>query len=220
MNQPWFNFENYTPMQATLFLIGVVFWIWAYITVVVNNHKNKTLGIPIAAVCLNFGWEIATTFFFTDQINMGKLFVVGYTAWFGVDCLIVYQMFKYGENQIITPYLKKQLYWLLIVGLVGSTVAQTFFMIGGFDLPMAVVSAYIINLAMSIAYCGLVFVPDYRGLSKTVAWTKALGTEIISVCFFLKYPDKHFLTVMYLLVFFFDALYIYWLHKLSTDIKN
>lgn len=220
MNQPWINLNNYTLTQVILFLIGVIFWVWAYVAVVIGNNKRKTLEIPIAAVCLNFGWEIGATFFFTDQIDMGKLFVVGYATWLAVDCVIVYQMFKYGENQISSPYLKKHIKPLMAVGVIGSASAQSLFMVEGFDMPMAVVSAYIINLAMSITYCGLVFNPDFRGLSKTVAWTKALGTEIISICFFLKYPDKYFLTVMYLLVFFFDALYIYWLYKLRADIKN
>lgn len=220
MDQPWINFDNYTIAEVTCFLIGVVLWAYAYIQAVINNHRKKTLEIPIPAVCLNYGWEIGCVFFFTNGIDMGKLFVIGYAVWMLIDTIIVYQMFKYGTVQIESNYIKKHIKLLLVVCLIGSIAAHSFFYIEGFELPMAVISAYIINLAMSIAYCGLVFKNNFNGLSKSIGWAKGFGTGIISVCFFMKYPDKNFLTTMYIMTFLFDMIYMYLLYYIKPQLDN
>jgi hypothetical protein len=133
--------------------------------------------------------------------------------------IIVTQMFLYGDTQISPDYVKKHLRPLLVLGLLGSILGHIFFMTEGFDRPMAVISAYLINLAMSIDFCSLAFKPNFQGLSKAVAWGKGLGTGLISICFFLKYPDTHFLTTMYLLTAFFDALYLYLLYQVVPSLS-
>lgn len=219
MDQPWINLQNYTPTEVTLFLIGVILWAYTYIVVVINNYKLKTVEIPLAAICLNFGWEVASVFFFRDGIDMGRLFVIGYALWMAIDVIIVTQMFLYGHTQVspaAAPYLRP----VLAVSVVGSIAAHAFFMTEGFELPMAVISAYVINLAMSVAFCGLVFKPDFNGLSRPAAWGKGLGTGIISISFFLKYPETHFLTTMYVLTALFDVLYLYLLYRVRPNLKG
>lgn len=220
MNQPWLNLENYTIAELSCFLIGVVFWIYAYFQVIIDNHKNKTLGLPIAAVCLNFGWEVGAVLFFKEHIDMGKIFVIGYSIWLIMDIIIVYQMFKYGKSQIDSEYIKKRLNYILIVGLMGSITAHSFFFIEGFELPMGVIAGYIINAIMSVAYCSLVFNKNFNGVSIPIAWAKGLGTAIISICFFMKYPDKNFLTTMYIMTFIFDAAYLYLLYNIRPRLMS
>lgn len=213
MDQPWINLQNYTLSEVILFLIGALLWAYAYIAVVIRNHRCQTVAIPLAAICLNFGWEVSSVFFFRSGIDMGKLFVLGYALWMGIDAIIVTQMFRYGQTQVNTDYVKKRLPLLLVIGLIGSIVGHIFFMTGGFDMPMAVVSAYLINLAMSIDFCGLAFKQNFQGLSKPIAWAKGLGTGLISICFFSKYPYIHFLTTMYVLTALFDGIYLYLLYQ-------
>jgi hypothetical protein len=215
MNEPWINLDKYTLPQVLFFFTGALLWVYAYIRVVILNFKKKTVGIPLAAICLNFGWEVATVFFYPP--DMGKLIVWGYRAWMIIDVIIVIQMFLYGTIQIRNEWVKKNINYFIVVGLLGGTLTHIFYMTEGFEMPMAVISAYIINLAMSIAFVGLIMNPAFNGLSKSVAWTKGIGTGIISVSFFLKYPTIHFLTTMYVLTLLFDIAYIYLLKKLRPD---
>jgi hypothetical protein len=220
MDQPWINLQNYTLPEVILFLIGALLWAYTYIVVVIRNAQHKTVAIPLTAICLNFGWEVACVFFYRYGVDMGKLFVLGYALWMVIDMIIVTQMFLYGDTQINTDYVKKHLRPLLVLGVLGSILGHIFFMTEGFDRPMAVISAYLINLAMSIDFCTLAFKPKFQGLSKSVAWGKGLGTGLISICFFLKYPDTHFLTTMYVLTAFFDGLYLYLLYRVVPTLST
>ncbi|MEO0533117.1 MAG: hypothetical protein AAF215_04540 [Cyanobacteria bacterium P01_A01_bin.123] len=220
MDQPWINLQNYTLTEVILFLIGALLWAYAYIAAVIRNHRYQTLAIPLAAVCLNFGWEVSSVFFFRSGIDMGKLFVLGYALWMGIDAIIVTQMFRYGHTQISAVYVKKHLPVLLTIGLIGSILGHSFFMTEGFDMPMAVISAYLINLAMSIDFCGLAFKPNFHGLSTPIAWAKGIGTGLISICFFLKYPHIHFLTTMYILTALFDGIYLYLLYQVVPTLTS
>lgn len=216
-SQPWFNTEVYTPTQIGLFFTGAVLWMVAYVDAVVTIVKKKTVIIPIAAVLLNFGWEVAASIFFVP--NMGKLLVVSYWVWMMLDIFIFLSLYKYGFKQLITDYFQKHIKLYLTLGIIISFLSQLFFM-QQYDLPMAPVSGYIINLAMSIGFIGLVFVPNFEGNSLITAWSKFLGTGIISIMFSLHYPGNHFLTVMYLAVALFDIIYIVMLIKKKKGTLN
>ena len=78
---------------------------------------------------------------------------------------------------------------------------------------------------MSIAFLYLLFIPGFNGYSRITAWSKFLGTGIISIMFYTKYPSNNFLTVMYISVACFDVLYIVLLYKklnghLSLSVEN
>lgn len=207
---PWLNTDVYTPLQIGLFFTGAVLWMGAYVDTAVNIVKKKTVAIPMAAVVLNFGWEVAASIFFVP--NMGKLLVLAYWVWMLLDIFIFASLYKYGDKQMVMPYFKKHIKFYLTVGIIISFLSQLFFMLE-YDLPMAPVSGYIINLAMSIGFLYLLFVPGFEGNTKVTAWCKFLGTGIISIMFALHYPGNWFLIVMYFSVALFDIMYIVMLNK-------
>lgn len=222
-DMPWINWEKYSVPEVIFFITGSVLWIIAYSAMLRNDYKNKTLSIPIINVCLNFTWEIMCAFvFFPD---MGLILVIGYWLWFVMDLFIVISMFRFGRTQVRNPFLLKVYYPMLIIGLIGSFAIQWFWMAGGgpgpldgWEYPMSPVSAYTINLVMSVCYIGLLFIPNFKGNLKIVGWTKGLGTGLISVMFYLHYsdlsaPKNAYLFVLYILCAFFDAVYIYLLYK-------
>lgn len=210
---PWFDTGNYTSWQIALFLIGALLWVVAYIDTIRDITRKKTLNIPLIAICLNFGFEVTTSFTFVP--NMGKALVMAYWAWMVLDIFIVISMFRYGFKQIRIQYLLKNLTPFLILGLLTGFLTQ-FFFIPRYDLPMAPLAGYIINLVMSVCFIYLVFIPDYDGNSLVTAWTKFLGTGLISIMFFTKYPENHFLTSLYVFTAIFDVLYIYLLYKTNS----
>jgi|SRR5690242_13913705 len=212
---PWLDTGNYTIWQIGLFFVGSVCWLACYADTLYDIRKKQTINIPVVAVCLNFGWEISTSLFFVP--NMGKLLVAAYWGWMLLDTFIFISVFRYGFKQMQVKFFIKNSHFFIGCGIVISFLAQAAF-ITQYDLPMAPISGYIINLPMSIAFVYLLFVPGYTGNSKLTAWTKFLGTGLVSIMFFTKYPGNYFLTVMYIAVAFFDVLYICLLYKMEKAV--
>ncbi len=210
--QPWLNTSEYQLYQIILFFIGSVSWLVCYLIIINGIRKHKIHKIPMAAILLNYGWEIATCLFFVP--DMGKLVVIAYWGWMIFDTYIFITLFKYGYKQMRIDYFIKHSHFFVLTGIVISFVIQALF-ITEYDLPLAPVSGYIINLVMSVAFLYLYFLPDRLFASKGVAWTKFLGTGIISIMFFTKYSSDWFLTSMYFAVAFFDIIYLLLLYRPS-----
>lgn len=215
--QPWLNTADYHLYQIILFFIGSVSWLICYLIIINGIRKNKIHKIPIAAVLLNYGWEIATCLFFVP--DMGKLIVLAYWGWMIFDTYIFITLFKYGYKQMRLDYFIKNAHFFMISGLIISFIVQSTFIIE-YDIAMAPVSGYIINLVMSAAFLYLFFLPEKLFASKGVAWTKFLGTGIISIMFYSKYPDDYFLLSMYFAVAFFDIIYLYLLYSKPSQLKE
>lgn len=207
---PWLDTTNYTIVQIVLFFTGSLLWLVTYADTLLDIKNKKTLNIPLAAILLNFGWEIAACWFFVP--NMGKLLVLAYWAWMFFDVFIFASTFRYGYKQVMNSFFRDRLKLFLVVGIVISFFTQVTFMTQ-YDLPMAPLSGYIINLVMSVSFLYLLIIPGYEGNSYITGWSKFLGTGIISVMFYTKYPDNYFLVSMYFAVAFFDVMYLILLHK-------
>lgn len=82
-----------------------------------------------------------------------------------------------------------------------------------YDLPMAPLNSFMINLVMSAAFIYLYFVPSEVAKSKVIGWAKFLGTGIIGVMFYTKYPENDALTSLYVAVALVDIFYLYLLHS-------
>jgi hypothetical protein len=209
-NEPWLNTDEYTYLQIGLFFAGAVSWIVCYADTIYCMIKKKTVNIPIAAVTLNFGWEMAACFFFVP--NMGKVLVLAYWAWMLLDVVIFSSLFRYGHKQMQVPYFRERIKYFLIIGILLSFFSQLFYMLQ-YDLPMAPITGYIINIVMSMAFLYLLFVRGFEGNSLVTAWSKFLGTFFVSIMFWNKYAQNNFLIVMYIGVAMFDIMYIALLYK-------
>ena len=209
---PWFDTANYEPYQIALFLAGALLWLLVYFDTLRSIIKFKVVAIPLVAICLNFGFEVTTSFFRVP--DMGKALVVAYWAWMLVDIFIVYAMFRYGWKQLRTQTIKGALPWLLPAGVLMGLVLQYFF-ITEYDLPMAPLSGYIISLVMTMLFVSLLFLPGEQGQTRLIGWSKFLGNSLISIMFFTKYPENRFLQTLFVSVAFFDIWYVFLLYKLN-----
>lgn len=208
--QPWFNTEYYTIPQIVLFTTGAVLWVIAYINTLIWIRKRQVLDIPAIAIILNYTCEVTTGFFFLP--NMGLVLVIAYWAWMVLDTFIVISLFRYGYKQMRVDFFRSHLSAFLVVGLLVCFATQCTFIIA-YDLPMAPLDSYIINLVMSVCFIYMYFIPGYEGNRKLTAWTKALGTGLISIMFQMRYPANTFLTTLYLSCAAFDIYYIWLLHR-------
>jgi hypothetical protein len=208
----WFNTKDYTVLQIVLFTTGAVLWVAAYINTIYRIRKKQTLDIPAIAITLNFGCEVVTGIFFLP--NMGFALVIAYWAWMVLDAYIIFSLFKYGYKQMRVNFFKQNVHKLLAIGLLASFLVQCSFIVK-YDLPMAPLDSYVINLVMSVCFIYMFFIPGYEGNSKLTGWAKFLGTGIISVMFQTKYPDNYFLTSLYIFCALFDVFYLYLLYKVN-----
>lgn len=211
---PWFDTTNYTPLQIGMFLTGAILWIVAYINTIYVAVKKQTLDIPIIAITLNFGCEITTAIFFVP--DMGKALVLAYWAWMVLDAYIVYSVWKYGYKQMRVDFFKQHFHAFWLLSFAASFVVQLTFILA-YDLPMAPLDSYVINLVMSISFIYMLFIPNYQGNSYITAWSKFLGTGVISVMFFTKYPDNYFLLSLYIFCAIFDVMYILLLKRIKQS---
>lgn len=214
---PWFDTTNYTPLQIGLFTTGALLWILAYIVVIRYAIKNKTVLIPAVAVVCNYGNEVGGAIFWVP--DMGKALVLAYWGWFVLDTFIVCKLFQYGYKQFTTPFFKENLKWLVFAGLCGSIPLSCLFMVQ-YDLPMGVIDAYIVNIVMSVAFLSLLFVPNFQEHSLLLAWSKFLGTGIISVMFSTKYPENNFLWFIYFVVAAFDIIFIILMYRKLKNLQT
>lgn len=176
----WLNTERYTALQLLVFGAGCVLWIWAYVAVLQNVRRQQFVTIPAAAVVANVSWEFLWGFFFMP--DMGKLIVWGYRAWAILDVFIVWNLLKYGDRQLLTPIGKQYFKPAVLFGIACWFTALWFFIGEGYDMSMGATSAYLINVMMSAVYIVLIAKhPEIRRFSFTVAWTKGLGTALISL---------------------------------------
>jgi hypothetical protein len=130
--------------------------------------------------------------------------------WFGLDCIIVIQLLKYGKDEF--PYLSsKRLYSIFVVLLISefSLILINGIIIGEFK---GVYPAFGQNLVMSILFIIMLFKRNgLRGQSIYIAVFKMLGTGLTSVHYYLYEPitqSSFILPSLYILIFIFDMIYI------------
>lgn len=216
-NIVWFNLDYYTPLQLILFASGALFWIINYIFIIRSIIKNKFVEMPAGVLCANFAWEVLWSWVFV--INMGLAIRLGYIAWFFLDVFIVWGFYKYGYKQVSAspvPYYKL----LFTFGIIAWTVILFFFIRQGIDNPIGANSAYVINILISLLYI-LMFLrlEDKSVLSFTTAWTKWIGTGLISLMCIIRWPENHWMISMCVACFLLDMFYMYLFLKYKRQVS-
>ena len=195
-------------------VVGCVLWGIAYLAVIITCQRQKTYGIPLAAICMNITWEILSVFFWVAVRNE-PAFHYADIAWLAMDLVIMSQLLRFGREQQTIRQIRDSFY---------PVVAGTFILafLGQYTFPMTYhdedgfVLAFIINMGMSILFVFMCFArPDLRGLSYSVAWLKMLGTACESIMCVKWMPAKHpeitnfsFFYFLYVTTFLFDCIYI------------
>ena len=190
-------------------VIGDLLWLAAYILIIRKGFKDRTYGIPMLCIALNFTWEFIYAVDFPIPITF---IAILRWAWLIADCVIVYQLFRYGrENQTI-PFFRLYFFPISIAMFISAYIGQLAFHYSFAD-PWGIRNAYMINLVMSMLFISLYFDrPDGRGLSLGAGWLKMLGTGILSAGSLISIKDhwleQSFMIYLYVSIFVFDVAYI------------
>jgi hypothetical protein len=202
----WFNLAEYEARELIVFGAGCVFWFIAYMKIILNIIKKKVIEMPYTMVCANIAWEFLWGFVFIT--NMGDFFVWAYRGWFFFDLFILWGTYRYGAKQVTIPEVAKRFSVVLTLCLASAFVLLYFF-IRQHDDAIGALSAYIINALTSAIYITMILrstsPEDYSPL---VAWTKMLGTGMVSVFVLMHWPGDHILLALAAFSFVADIVYI------------
>jgi hypothetical protein len=213
----WVNTSQYTTWQLWMFGIGCALWAVDYVGVLIGLKREKFLEIPAAAVVANVAWEFVWGFFFVN--SLGMLFTWGYRAWFFLDCFIVYHLMKVGAKQVRTPELKK--YWVPVCafGILAWALAIYFWVKMGYDTGVGATSGYVLNVLMSFLYITLLLNQPIQYFSTMVAWSKMLGTGILTVWNTTLPEINPFVITLGVVTFVLDMTYIVLVHRRKAEAR-
>ena len=193
---------------------GCVFWLLAYLFILKKCFQDKSYGLPLVAICLNFGWELLASFVFPNPVALWHFFD---RAWLAVDVLLAYQLLRWGPSQQRIPEIRRYFYWVVGVTFSVGLWGQYAF-VSSYRDRLGLVGAFGVNLIMSVLFIFFYLDrrPLERGISKAGAVCKMLGTLGTSVeCHFVVFsidPEMQnlsFLTFLCVCIFLADCFYIF-----------
>jgi hypothetical protein len=198
--------QTYSDWETFWYVGGFLAWTPAYVAVVMIAFKDRRLEIPMLAATSNVVWEFMWGFVFTQDMGPGLQFV--YRGACILDLFILFNVFRYGAKQTSAPLLQRH-HVTLVLAMIGGW-AWFFWALRDtqYDLPLGSVSAYLDNLLMSGLYLWLLLTrPDPRELSLTVALSKGIGTGMVTVFVFMRYPGHSFVQALAVMVSVLDTAY-------------
>ncbi|HKZ30719.1 MAG TPA: hypothetical protein VJ648_00015 [Vicinamibacteria bacterium] len=214
----WFNTSQYPVPLLILFGVGCFGWVVAYVAIVKSALRNQFLEIPAGAVVANIAWEFVWGFLYPNEL--GRFFSWGYRVWFFFDLGIVYMLFRFGDRQMGLPELKAIFRPACVFGIVAWAVGIYFFVGEGYDTGYGAISGYILNTMMSALYLVIILRHGHLyDFSLVVAWSKMLGTALLTVFNFIVQPHNPYLLLLCLLTLALDLVYIglfYWIRSGSA----
>jgi hypothetical protein len=204
--EPFLNTHNYSKAEIFWYVGGFLGWVPAYAAILYIAVKQKRLEIPVLAATGNVTWEFVWGFLFHVDMGWGLQWI--YRGAFIMDFPILCAVYLYGKQQTDDERVR-QLFPLLITAIVAGWIAfEITLKNSGYDLPLGSVSAYIVNVVESGAYLwfGLTLA-DPRKLSMTVAWSKFVGTGMVTVFIFLVYYANPFVKCIAIITTVLDVSY-------------
>ena len=212
MHQPIINFEDYSVSGLLFNGIGCLFWVVAYVILVLEIRKKKFVEMPAYVAGANIGWEFVWSFIYHP--NTGLIYALSYQAAFLLDCFIFISVLRYGTKQPMNAETKKHFILFSLVNFVFWILFTFFYMNEGFDTMIGANSGYIINVILSMQCVFLLFqTTDTGKFSMLLAWSRMLGTGLITVSMFIIYPDNHFVQLLGVSCLILDNIFIYVLWK-------
>jgi hypothetical protein len=207
IHRPFFDTHLYSWSQITLYVVGFLAWTPAYVVIAWRAIKRHQLEEPVLAALGNVTWEFFWGLFV--KVDMGWGLQAIYIGAFVLDCAILVAVLRYGYTQLGEPGFPQRLWPVLVAGMAAAWVAfYATFHRQGYDLPLGSNSAYVDNVVVSSLYLWFGLTRDHGELSIWVAWSKFVGTGLVSIFVFRQYPSNEFVHAMAIVVAVLDVTYL------------
>jgi hypothetical protein len=203
-------------MNSTWALLCALFsalgWGVTYVLVIRRNYVEKTYGIPLVALAVNFAWELIFSIVLRPPVltDDAWLWITINLLWLLLDIVILVQTIKYGvrENWPSRTFFYGTLTLALIFGALG-VLAVTF----EFQDWEGRWASFADNLMMSILFLNMLWQRGIRGQSLYIGVSKLVGTFAIGLGYLLADPTSPLQWYLTLSILFFDVLYIVLLYR-------
>jgi len=208
MSQPLINFEGYPIIGLIFNGAGCLFWVVAYAVLVWEIRKKKFVEMPAYVAGCNIGWEFVWSFFYHP--NTGLLYSLSYQAAFFLDCFIFYSILRYGTKQPMNEGARKHFVFFCLVNLLFWILFSYSYRHEGYDTEIGANSGYIINVILSLQCLFMLFqTRETANFSMLLAWSRMLGTGLITVSMFIFYPQSFFVQLLGVACLVLDCTFIY-----------
>ncbi|MBQ8062998.1 MAG: hypothetical protein IJ720_03040 [Clostridia bacterium] len=175
-----------------LTIISGLFWTLVYIILIYKGFKDKTCGMPLFVLGLNWAWEFQMGFLGEPFINTDGTFWGISTAhgvpqrvwdciWFIFDCILLYLKFKYGKKEFkdTMPHIPDKLWIPYIIFILFISFWFVFFSVYEWHDPNEFYAAYMQNFFISLLFIEKLFREGGvrgNGVNLWIAILKFLGT--------------------------------------------
>lgn len=207
-----------TPeFRWTLQIASGVFWTLTYLIIIKRGFRDKSLGMPLTALCANISWEFI--FSFIHPHGAPQIYV-NY-VWLVFDGVIMFQAIKFGVRDFPKNLSAKLFFPFFTLTLILSFCA-VLFVTREFKDWDGKYAAFGQNLMMSVLFVTMLVRRDsVAGQSLYIALFKMIGTLLPSFLFFRLYPTSVLLNFLFIAILIFDFVYTVMLYrKLKVDRIN
>jgi hypothetical protein len=215
-------------------VLSCVFWLIAYVFIIVRGFKDKTFAMPITGLCANISWEFIYAFIY-EPYDYANTFSIG---WFLLDIPIAWQCYVYGTKDFKNEFIRKKFRLIFFFTLVTAfTIVLTCFY--EFKDFYGSYTGHGINLMFSILYVAMLLRRNsIDGQSLYIAVSRSLGTlfaflgtafdvmgdlntplNIYSILTIQQYPYTPLIRVLYFFTFIIDIVYISLLYRKIKEAK-
>lgn len=202
-------------------VISGICWTIVYVILIYRGFKDKSYGIPLVALSLNFSWEFVFAFIYKTNDSVSAIIN---PIWFILDLIIVITYFLYSYNYFKQEYDISKCFWLFIsicsflssftIMLIGTPFFIKFDFFRNSIFEVAIFIAYIQNAIMSILFVNTFYSRkkynySIDGQSFYSALLKFIGTSpTAGIYYILIHPNNwYFIGIFIFLCFIFDLLY-------------
>jgi hypothetical protein len=220
-----------TDIVVVTGVLCALFWIIAYVAIVYRGFKDRTYGVPVAALAANLSWEAAYAFFLdplSDHIHVLSI------PWFFIDVIILWQCLKYGGKDWETPWVRKY-FKAIVFAAIAIAFPIVYLAFDEFNDPLGEYTGFGINFMMSLLFVSLLLRRDggggqsmyiaifkwlgtlfaYIATAFTVTtshanpWPESVSSFVVDTVTHTSYPLTPLISVLYLVTFFVDIVYIF-----------
>ena len=179
-------------MWDVLTIISGLFWTLVYIILIYKGFKDKTCGMPLFVLGLNWAWEfqmgiLGEPFMSTDGTLFGISAAHGTwqrvwdCIWFIFDCVLIYLKIKYGKKEFkaTMPHAPDKLWGPYVVFILFISFWAVFFSVYEWHDPNEFYAAYMQNFFISLLFIEKLFRDGGvrgQGVNLWIAILKFFGT--------------------------------------------
>jgi hypothetical protein len=189
---------------TALAILSGIFWTVAYLLIIRRSIQDKSVGMPLVALCMNISWEFIFSFIFPSR--KPQLYI-NY-VWFFLDLIILIQYLRFGKLNFSRHSSKTAFYATFFSVLAASFLNMLFIVYDFGSNNSATYIAFQINLIMSMLFIHMLLSDrSAAGQSMYIAISKMIGTACASISIYLLQPSSILLAFLYVSIFVFDLVY-------------